>query len=222
MTIEGNMDKILRWLYEKDKEDPEKWYNGPILQENLRLRAQDMNDAVDVLWENDLITRINWMGTSPYRFGQIRINPHGKYEIEKQKSVGEEIIRDAKKKLLFFSYSVKDKGKVGEICDILVKDHNFDVFRAHDTIKVTHEWRARIKESLNKCDGLVAYVTRKFRGSEWTFQECGWVACRGVPIYSLFIMKKIPRGFIEELQGSRISHKTDPKEIAQKISDAFP
>lgn len=129
--------------------------------------------------------------------------------------------RAREKKLLFFSYSSKDSIKVGELCDILVREYDYEIFRAHDTIKVTQEWRAEIKENLANCDGLVAYITRNFRGSEWTYQECGWVAGRGVPIYSLFIMKKIPEGFIEERQGTRITEKTDVKEIARKIDEVF-
>ena len=125
------------------------------------------------------------------------------------------------KKLLFFSYSSEDKKKVGKICDILEKDFNYNVFKAHETIKVAREWRDKIKENLDNCDGLVAYITRKFRGSEWTYQECGWVACRGIPIYPLLIMKKIPDGFIEERQGSRITEETDAREIATKINEAF-
>ena len=221
MSVQSNMEKILRWLYEKDKENSEMWYKGPTVQEYLQIRIQDMNDAVTILYENGFIDRMNWLGTAPYSFGQIRINPRGKYEFEKKDSISEGSVRDARKKLLFFSYSVKDREKVGEICDILVDNYNFNVFKAHDTIKVTQEWRGEIKDNLDNCDGLVAYITRDFRVSTWTFQECGWAAGRGIPIYSLFIMKKIPGGFIEERQGTRISYETDPKAIAQKIDDAF-
>jgi hypothetical protein len=124
--------------------------------------------------------------------------------------------RAHEKKLLFFSYSSKDSKKIGEICDILTKEYNYDLFRAHDTIKVTREWRDEIKKNLANCDGLVAYITRHFRRSEWTYQECGWIAGRDIPIYSLFIIKKIPDGFIEERQRTRINEKMNAKEVAKK------
>lgn len=221
MTLQNNMDRLLRWLYEKDKEDSEIWLQGPEIQDNLQLRIPEINDALDLLYDNGLIDRMSWMGTAPYNFGQIRINPQGKYEVESVNSKKDLPVFDARKKLLFFSYSTKDRVKVGEICDILTGDYNFDVFKAHDTIRVTQEWRTEIKENLDNCDGLVAYITRNFRSSEWTYQECGWVAGRGIPIYSLFIMKKIPSGFIEERQGTRILDSTEPKEIAQQINGAF-
>lgn len=221
MSIKNNKDVLLRWLNIRDTESYEVWSTGPEIQEETQLRVEDLNDAVEILYEEGLITRINALGTSPYNFAQIRINPRGKYEVQSEDSNGLEPIQDARKKLLFFSYSSKDRQKVGKICDILVEQYNIDVFRAHDTIEVTHDWRERIKENLDKCDGLVAYVTRNFRNSEWTYQECGWVAGRGIPIYSLFIMKKLPNGFLEELQGTRITHHSDPSEIAHKIGEVF-
>lgn len=50
-------------------------------------------------------------------------------------------IKDKKtmKKLLFFSYSSKDKIMVGKICNILEKEYNYNVFRAHDTIEETED-----------------------------------------------------------------------------------
>ena len=129
MSIESNTRKILRWLYEQDNGKPEEWYQGPIIQEKLELRVHELNDAVSVLDERGLITRMNWMGTSPYRFGQIRINPHGKNEFEKQ-IANDTGTRDFSQKLLFFSYSVNDKEIVGEVSNILVNKYGFDVFRA--------------------------------------------------------------------------------------------
>lgn len=221
MTLQNNMDRLLQWFYEKDKENSERWIQGPEIQEDLKLSITDMNDVIDLLYNNGLVDRMSWMGTAPYRFGQIRINAQGKLEVERVNSTKNLPVLDTRKKLLFFSYSTKDRAKVGEICDILTGDYNFDVFKAHDTIRVTQEWRTEIKENLDNCDGLVAYITRNFRSSEWTYQECGWVAGRGIPIYSLFVMKKIPGGFIEERQGTRILDATEPKEIAQQINGAF-
>jgi len=209
--------------------------NGPALLSILKERTKDytlqpnnVKDAVAILREGRAV-RVNTAMdplSREYGFNVVWITPLGRNYLKARKvsqafdsATGAERARG--KKLLFFSYSSKDSKKVGEICDILEKGYNYDVFKAHDTIKVTQEWRAKIKENLDNCDGLVAYITRNFRGSEWTYQECGWVAGRKVPIYPLFIMKKIPDGFIEERQGTRISDKTDAKVIAQKINETF-
>ena len=71
-----------------------------------------------------------------------------------------------------------------------------------------------------ECDGLVAYVTRKFRFSPWTHQECGWVMARGRPIYSLLVMKKIP-GFLKEKQGTRVTPPLNYEKTAQDIHEFF-
>lgn len=225
IEVEFYAKLILEILDKQPRHDPK--LNGPellhILQRNTKdykLKSYAIADAVAILREKRYV-EVNTATDSvsrEYGFDEVWITPIGrKYQKEGKGSLS----RTRGKKLLFFSYSSKDSKKVGEICDILEKNYNYDCFKAHDTIKVTQEWRAKIKENLDNCDGLVAYITRNFRGSEWAYQECGWVAGRKVQIYSLFIMKKIPAGFIEERQGTRISDKTDAKEIAQKINEVF-
>ncbi len=131
---------------------------------------------------------------------------------------------DTKKigKLIFFSYASKERKDVGEIADRLQSKYGYSVFRAHDkeSIDRDEDWRITIKENLEKCDGLVAYVTRKFRGSAWTHQECGWVMARGRPIFSIFVMKKRP-GFLEARQGDRYSLPLDYDQVAQDIHGFF-
>jgi len=125
-------------------------------------------------------------------------------------------------KLIFFSYSSKERNIIGEIADRLQSNYGYEVFRAHDreSIDNDEDWRIKIKENLEKCDGLVAYVTLKFRRSAWTQQEVGWVMARDIPIYSLFSMKKIP-GFLEAKQGTRIKGPMDYDKISNDIHDFF-
>jgi len=122
--------------------------------------------------------------------------------------------------LLFFSYSTKDKGIIGKISDILESKYGFSIFRAHDNIKINESWRSKIKENLEACEGLIAYVTRRFLFSQWVHQECGWIMARDKPIYSLFLTKKRP-GFLEERQGKNIRDPPDPAYVAGLINDYF-
>lgn len=122
--------------------------------------------------------------------------------------------------LLFFSYSTKDKEIVGKISDILVSKYGFSIFRAHDKIKINENWRKKIKENLEACEGLITYVTRRFLFSHWVHQECGWIMARDKPIYSLFVAKKRP-GFLEERQGKNIRDPPDPAYVAGLINDYF-
>lgn len=131
---------------------------------------------------------------------------------------------DTKKngKLIFFSYSTKESNIIGEIADRLQSNYGYEVFRAHDkeSIDNDEDWRIKIKENLEKCDGLVAYVTHLFRRSAWTHQECGWVMARDRPIYSLLVMKKIP-GLLEAKQGTRVKLPLDYDKVAENIHEFF-
>ena len=133
---------------------------------------------------------------------------------------GYNTVKKGKKRQLFFSYSSKDKKNVGKISKILKAKYNYSVFKAHDinSIDIDEKWRAEIQRNLRICDGLIAYVTRRFRFSEWTNQECGWVMARGIPIYSLLEMKSIP-GFLEEKQGVRITHPINYERVAKDIHE---
>jgi len=206
IEVDPNAVLILKILDERPRHVEK--INGPellsILKERTRdntLQPYDIKDAVAILREVRAVRVFTSMNalTREYGFDVVWITPFGRNYLKGRKV--SQAFKPAKvaerargKTLLFFSYSSKDSKKVGEICNILEKDYNYDCFKAHDTIKVTQVWRAKIKENLDNCDGLVAYITRNFRGSEWTYQECGWVAGRKVPIYSFFIMKKYQRG----------------------------
>ena len=63
-----------------------------------------------------------------------------------------------KGKLIFFSYSSKERKIVGEIIDRLESRCGYEVFRAHDkeSIDNDEDWRNKIKENLENCDGLIA------------------------------------------------------------------
>ena len=125
-------------------------------------------------------------------------------------------------KLIFFSYNNRDMKDVGKIADRLHNKYGYEVFRAHDkeSIDNDEDWRIKIRENLENCDLLVAYVNRNFRGSAWTHQECGWVMARGIPIYSLIFMKKIP-GLLEAKQGTKLKPPLDYGKVAQDIHDFF-
>lgn len=125
-----------------------------------------------------------------------------------------------KTRLLFFSYSSKDKKIVGKISKILVAKYPYSVFTAHDinSIDIDETWRGEIQRNLDNCHVLIAYVTSHFMCSEWTGQECGWVMARRIPIYSLFETESLP-GFLEEKQGVRITHPINYVEVAKEIHE---
>ena len=122
--------------------------------------------------------------------------------------------------LLFFSYSSKDRKIVGKISDSLELQFNYHVFRAHDTIKISRNWREEIKRNLDECSGLVAYVTEDFIMSPWTNQECGWALSRGITVYPIYRTSNKP-GLLEEIQGHVIGRRIHVESTVKRINDTF-
>jgi len=129
-------------------------------------------------------------------------------------------MRARDKKLLFISYANKDKDDVGILCDILVNKYGYDVFRAHDTIEIGEEWKDEIIKNLEECDGLIAWVTTKFRARAWTHQECGYAIAKNITLYPILMMKTIP-GILEFVQGLPVKKPLDFEYIADKIHKNF-
>jgi len=120
--------------------------------------------------------------------------------------------------LIFISYSNKDNKIIGELSDILEKEYNYIVFRAHDKINIDADWREVIKINLNKCQALIAFVTNNFLSSYYAHQECGWILGQNKPVISLFLTSTKP-GFLGDKQGLIIKDPVNVKEIAKKINE---
>ena len=109
-----------------------------------------------------------------------------------ESKTGSKEINETTQKRLFFSYSSRDKIIVGKISDHLEQNYPYEVFRAHEDIEPDLYWRDVIKTELKSCEGMITLVTISFRRSAWTQQEVGWALSRGIPMFSLYKMKKIP------------------------------
>jgi hypothetical protein len=81
-----DMDLILEFFGREYQQDTEKMFTGEELQQALDIEPARLNVAIDFLSSTDLIERYNYLGTSPYRFGQVRISSRGIYELERRKS----------------------------------------------------------------------------------------------------------------------------------------
>jgi|ERR1035437_6172826 hypothetical protein len=57
--------------------------NGPKLTEITKLTPTELNDAVTILESNGYVSLFNYMGTTPYEFGEVQITPAGKFEYER-------------------------------------------------------------------------------------------------------------------------------------------
>lgn len=79
--VEENASKILIAIFEEDKNQSDKgnWFKGDDLLKLTNIKQNDINDAIEFLDDRGLIERLNYIGTFPYRFGQIRLNSKGRY-----------------------------------------------------------------------------------------------------------------------------------------------
>lgn len=111
----------------------------------------------------------------------------------------------------FFSYSIKDKDKVGELKRNLEK-LGFEGFLAHEDIKPSYEWQKEIYRNLLECKIFIPYITKNFKESDWTDQECGIVCTHSKLIIPLQV-ELTPYGFINKFQGL----KFNPEEISSGI-----
>lgn len=125
------------------------------------------------------------------------------------------------RKLIFVSYSLKDKKISGLLHEVLTEQYNYDVFLAHELIEINEEWRKIIIYNLNKCTGLVAIVTDNFIQSVWANQEIGYILGLRKPIVSLFYTSSKKSGFLESLQGIICDNSGSIESLCDKIDSFF-
>ncbi len=124
------------------------------------------------------------------------------------------------KSLIFISYNVIDKVIAGEIFDFL--NTFFEVFLAHEKIKSGVDWQEEIILNLQKADIFMPIITKSFKQSDWTDQECG-IAYLLANLKNTKILplnkpqshkKNLPYGFISKFQSFPF---TDMKKQEEQI-----
>ena len=86
LTISEDMDLILEFFEREYQKDAEKMSTGEELQQALDIGPERLNAVIDQLSNTGLIKRYNYIETSPYSFGHVRISSRGIYELERRKS----------------------------------------------------------------------------------------------------------------------------------------
>lgn len=109
---------------------------------------------------------------------------------------------------IFMSYAHEDRENVGEIKRLLINNHGFDVFVAHDDVAVSSEWMRVIISELEACDVFIPFLTRRFERSKWTDQETGYALAKGIKIIPVSAGID-PYGFIQPLQALLYRDPTD-------------
>ena len=113
----------------------------------------------------------------------------------------------------FISYSNKDR-RVGAQANAVLGAVGIDGFLAHETLKVSEQWKERILEELRRCDLFVPLLSKNFMESEWAPQEAGFVVSRPeVVIAPLSIDGTNPFGFFGDVQRGRIRENGVTQEL---------
>ncbi len=103
---------------------------------------------------------------------------------------------------IFISHRDGEKARVQNLADAL-EGYGMSCFVAHETIPADEEWQKVIEDGLDTMELMVAVVTDDFHDSVYCMQEVGYALGRGVPVISLKVGKKDPRGFISKKQAQK-------------------
>ena len=116
--------------------------------------------------------------------------------------------------VLFFSHSHKDLDKITPVKDILEKTDWIECFVAHKDIELSKEWENEITKYLECCHGLIAFLSKNFKSSDYCDQEIGMAVHRGVPIFQFTLDNTNSYGFIKHLQAKPFK---SPEDSANQI-----
>lgn len=119
-------------------------------------------------------------------------------------------------KEVFLSYNTEDKSLASNVKQKL-KAHGFGVFLAHQDIEVTKKWREEIQKHLDSCSVLIAIVTRHFDESSYANQEVGIAIGKSKPVASLIFDTDSLPGFLEAMQGVKVTENELDKPIARVV-----
>lgn len=102
-------------------------------------------------------------------------------------------------RLIFISHSSKDLTEVMQVINKFANlIGNVNLFLAHRDIHGGATWRNEILEKLASCGGVIAFISRNFKESNWTGQEIGYAIAKGKKVLSISIDSTSPYGFISE------------------------
>jgi hypothetical protein len=117
---------------------------------------------------------------------------------------------------LFLSHVSAKKASVAKVKAELA-NYNIDAFVAHQDIEPTKEWQDVIKEALQSCHALAAFITEGFSESRWCDQEVGYVLGRGVLVVPVRVGYD-PYALMGRYQGMQGLNKEIPV-IARELVD---
>jgi hypothetical protein len=214
-NLMGEINEIVKFVLDFDNQ-------GKEISFSYGLHAADVLMSVltfyyDSLYDDYEISNIEAMGDRIDKIKDIMDMPFLDAASRDLYNVYRDKEESAKEGLIFISYSTKDKKLARIIYNKMSLKYN--LFLAHDDIKISDEWRSIILDNLKKCDYLVTIVTENFLKSCWTNQEVGFALARNIPIASIFFTSEKKAGFLESKQGIVVEEVPDFDIITKHLFD---
>ena len=205
---------ILRFIKAINDKWSQQGVGRPNLQDNFYNSKEELTNWLKNLVEGGLFVRKRGFTDFP-RFGEsvqlYKINPDPSKQREIEDLLKSHVDIVSTKVKIFMSYSHHNKDLAGKVKDGLTNDR-IQVFMAHDDLHVSENWMSRIIEELKACDVIVFLLTKEFRKSLWTDQECGWAMGLNKTVCPLMTGEEVyekPYGLMDQFQGVSL----DPQNV---------
>ncbi|MGO9481519.1 MAG: toll/interleukin-1 receptor domain-containing protein [Candidatus Kryptoniota bacterium] len=174
--IAVDVAKLLVVMFESSQEN-DSWFDGDELKRISGLEPDEINDAVDFLSNEGLIEQMNFIGTFPFKFGQVMLNSRGRYKYyditSKSNSHAMNPIRHtppAGSPSIFLSHSSKDKFFVRKLAEQL-KNHGVTVWLDEAEINVGDSLTERVGKAIQETDFVGVVLSHNSVNSEWVQKE---------------------------------------------------
>jgi hypothetical protein len=230
--IEANALRVVTVLFESDKGDDVS-FDGNTLKDATQLNPRNLNDAVEYLSSKGLLERNDYIGTSPYEFGDVSLNTHGRqfYYQTKGKSktpAKPRTTKEAKRKgiRVFVSHSSKNVEAAKQLIQLMRSALNLKVEEIRCTSVDGYRLPggtttdAQLQIEIYECELLVGLVSSDSMNSHYTLFELGarWGAKK--PMIPLLIDKKGPEILKGPLSGVNALDAYEEAQLMQFVGDA--
>jgi hypothetical protein len=171
---------------EGDSESGRHVFKGSEVAETTTLSPGEINDAVELLEQDDLVKVVRTMGNAPFDFGYVELTASGRL-------VAEEVHEGTYEKAdsqppteirrVFITHAASDRQIAEYVRDVLKElKPGIEVFVASrpGLIQSGEEWWARIKAELRAADAYIVLLTPQSVERLWVAFESGaaWMAKR--------------------------------------------
>lgn len=179
--IERNARAVLAKLYEWRGETFA--VTGNMLLSATGLTAEDVNDAVELLKEWGAAETIDYLGTYPYKFGEVRITSRGKYLYHEhssnspsQSSDGQRVTSTECDYDCFICHASEDKARFVDGLARQLRDKGCKVWYDDFVLKVGDSLRGKIDEGLLRSRHGVVVLSPAFFRKDWPQKELDGLA----------------------------------------------